>query len=205
MNLCGFSEIRPLVAAPFSSSSSSSAEATTTPPPPSPASTTAPPPAYATGTCSFHLQETQDCEGDSKNLFAIVNLKDNNHNDIGDTNTSPATNPIGDPINASDPLSFTSKLPMPLVIVGEHRNDYVQFSYGDLHWTSKTTSGPATCSNGGWDPRDGPVCGSRGGSTLAVRIGRALACVCCDLRVANSFTEEADGLLVPVLGAGSLG
>jgi hypothetical protein len=179
MNLCGFSEIRPLVAAP-SASSSSPAVATPTQTPPAPASSVAPPPAYATGTCSFHLQEWQDCQDDSKNLFAIVNMKDNNHNDIGDTNTSPDKNPLGDPINASNPLSFTSKLPIPLVIVGEHQNDYVQFSYGNLQWTSRTTSGPATCSNGGWDPKDGPVCSSRFGNTLAVRISLAPTYICHD-------------------------
>lgn len=164
MNLCDFDEIRPLVAALATSVAPASASATPTPTPTSPAS----PPAYATGTCSFHLTEWQDCEDDSKNLFAVVNMLDNDKNDIGDTPTDPDKNPLGEPINTSDPYSFTSKLPNPLVIVGDHENDYVQFTYGTLQWTSRTTSGPATCSNGGWDPRDGPVCNSRFGNTNAV-------------------------------------
>ena len=95
-------------------------------------------------------------------------MLDNDKNDIEDTQTDPTTNPLGDPINGSDPYSFTSKLPLPLVIVGEYEGDYVQFTYGSLSWTSRTTSGSATCSNGGWNPKDGPVCGLRSGNTNAV-------------------------------------
>lgn len=162
MNLCSISEIRPLVVAQAASAVPTPASSTPTP------TSVAPPPAYATGTCSFHLREWQDCADDSQNLFAIVNMVDNDKNDIGDTETDPPNNTLGDPINTSDPYSFTSKLPLPLVIVGEHENDYVQFTYGSLSWTSRTTSGPATCSIGGWNPTGGPVCGSRTGNTNAV-------------------------------------
>lgn len=162
MNLCSITEIRPLVAPPPAPITTAPAASSPTPTP------VAAPPAYATGTCSFHLQEWQNCANDSSNLFAIVKMLDNDKNDIGDTQTDPTTNPLGDPINNSDPYSFTSKLPLPLVIVGEHEGDYVQFTYGSLSWTSRTTSGSATCSNGGWNPKDGPVCGSRYGDTNAV-------------------------------------
>ena len=137
---------------------------------PPPASTTAPsasPPAYATGTCAFHLIETQTCGGDSNNLYAIVKLVDANKADIGDTPVNN-DNPLGAPINAADPYSFDSKLPHPIVIVGEHQNDYVQFTYGALSWQSKTPNGGANCNNGGWDPRDGPVCSPRFGDQPAV-------------------------------------
>lgn len=117
-----------------------------------------PPPAptlaYAPGTCSFHLTETQTCTGDDRNLFAIVELVDNNKADIGDTAVND-TFPIGEPINVSNPYHFSSKLPNQLTITGKHRNDYVQFSYGSVQWTSRDTPGPATCSNGGWDLKDG--------------------------------------------------
>ena len=63
----------------------------------------------------------------------------------------------------SDPYEFDSKLPNAIIITGEHENDYVQFTYGSLSWTSRTTTGSATCSNGGWDPRDGPICDERTG------------------------------------------
>ena len=152
---------------PTQSSGGSPSTSSAASPLPTPASP-APPPAYATGTCSFHLTETQDCATDASNLFAIVTLLDNNKANIGQTSVDPTKNPIGDPINSSDPLSFDSKLPNPLVITGEHMNDYVQFTYGTLSWTSRTTTGPATCSNGGWDPRDGPICGQRFGNQNAV-------------------------------------
>lgn len=125
-----------------------------TPPPP-------PPPPYAPGTCSFHLTETEGCSSDATNLYAIVKLLDNDKNVIGETTVDPANNPIGDSINDGDSLSFNSKLPHPIIITGEHQNDYVQFMYGDLSWTSRTTEGPATCSNGGWDPREGSSCVGR--------------------------------------------
>ncbi|KAK0510954.1 hypothetical protein JMJ35_006506 [Cladonia borealis] len=139
------------------------AESTTENSPPSstilPSST--PPPPYATGTCSFHLIETQDCASDSSNLFANVTLYDNDKSVIGQTNTDDDS--VGEPINASDPYEFDSKLPNAIVITGEHEGDYVQFTYGSLSWRSRTTTGSATCSNGGWDPRQGPVCDERTG------------------------------------------
>lgn len=131
----------------------------------SPPSTTAPaqppstptPPAYAPGTCSFHLGEWEDCADISKNLFAQITMYDNNKVNIGQTTVDPAKNPLGDPINDGDSLSFESKLPFSLVVTGEHANDYVQFNYNGLQWQSRDTTGPAKCTVGGWDPRDGPV------------------------------------------------
>ena len=102
-----------------------------------------------------------------KNLFAIINLKDGNGNDIGDTTVDSTTNPFGDPINAGNSLSFNSKLPYPIVVTGEHENDYVQFTYGDLSWQSTTPNGDAHCDVGGWNPRNGPDCGLRFGNQPA--------------------------------------
>lgn len=133
------------------------------PPPPPPA-----PPTYVSGQCSFHLTETQTCGPNSKNLFAIIHLKDGSGNDIGGTSVDPNTNPIGDGINAGSSLSFSSKLPNPLVVTGEHQNDYIQFTYGGLSWQSKMPNGGAYCNNGGWDPRSGPICRSRFGNQNAV-------------------------------------
>ena len=111
------------------------------------------------GTCSFHLMETQDCVDDSKTSYAVVTLLDNNEAIIGQTSVDSSENPIGNPFNVGDSLSFESKLPKPLVVTGAHDNDYVQFTYGDLSWTWRATSRPAACSNGGWDPRNGQICG----------------------------------------------
>lgn len=80
---------------------------------PPPASTTAPsasPPVYATGTCAFHLIETQTCGGDSNNLYAIVKLVDANKADIGDTPVNN-DNPLGAPINAADLLIASCPIP----------------------------------------------------------------------------------------------
>ena len=123
-----------------------------------PQASATPAPAYAPGTCSFHVDEYQDCEDDSKNLFANITMYDNNKQVIGQTSIDPNKNPLGDPINTSDPYSFASKLAQPMIVTGEHENDYIQFTIGSLSFTSRTTSGSATCSNGGWDPRDGPIC-----------------------------------------------
>ena len=125
-----------------------------TPPAPSPA------PAYATGTCSFHLTETQNCDPSyDNNLYGVVKMYDNDKNVIGQTVTD-SDHPIGYPMDDGNSYHFTSKLQDALVITGEHNHDYVQFTIGGLSWQSKTPNGGASCKVGGWDPRDGPVCGS---------------------------------------------
>ena len=122
------------------------------------ASPTPPPPPYATGTCSFHLTETQNCDADyGNNLYGNVKMVDNNKVTIGQT-VNDNDHPIGYPMDAGKSYSFDSKLPHPLVITGEHENDYVQFTYGGLSWQSKTPNDGGICTVGGWDPRDGPIC-----------------------------------------------
>lgn len=114
--------------------------------------------ASATGTCSFHVDEWQSCADDASNLFANISIYDNNKKVIGQTTPSPGT--LGEPINISDPYYFNSTyLVDSLVIVGEHANDYMQFTLGKLSWTSKTTAAPYYCKVGGWNPKDGPSCG----------------------------------------------
>ncbi|KAF2233988.1 hypothetical protein EV356DRAFT_502931 [Viridothelium virens] len=124
-------------------------------PPPPP-----PPPSYATGTCCFHLDEWEDCNPESDDLYANVTLLDNNKATIYQTSTDAAHADWGEPINAGNGSTIQGPLPYPIQITGEHDNDYVQFTYGSVSWTSRTTSGPANCANGGWNPRDGPVCGT---------------------------------------------
>ena len=166
----------------------------------SPPSSSTPPP-YATGTCSFHLDEWQDCADDSSNLFASITMYDNNKATIGQTNINEATSPLGDPINVSDPLQFNSTLPYPLIVTGEHENDYVQFNYNGLSFTSRDTSGQAKCTLGGWNPRDGPVCTGRAGnqnavSMILIPLVKGSAKLIC-------WTGEPDGLFVPMLDAAS--
>ena len=150
----------PACAPPGTPAPSSSASAASSPPTPSPS-----PPPFAPGLCSFHLTETQDCDADyGNNLYGNVVLKDNNKNIIAQS-VIDDDHPIGYAMDDGNSYTFTSVLPNPLVITGEHENDYVQFTYGGLSWQSKEPNGGASCSVGGWDPRDGPVCDDFLGST----------------------------------------
>ena len=133
--------------------------------PPSPVASPTPAP-YATGTCSLHVDEYQNCLDDASNLYAVVTIYDNNKNVIGQTPTNASY--AGAPINVDDPYSMTSKLADPLVVVGEHENDYIQFTLGSQSWTSRDTQAPYFAKNGGWNPKDGPVCGQRYGDENAV-------------------------------------
>ena len=109
---------------------------------------------YTPGTCSFDVDEYQNCNDNDNNLYASITLYDNDKHIIYET----PGNSLGLPINAGDGATFQGPLPRPIQITGEHENDYIQFTYGSVSWTSRTTSGPATCSNGGWNPRGGPSC-----------------------------------------------
>lgn len=80
-----------------------------------------PPPPYPTGRYSLHLTETQDCEPNPINLFAIINLKDGAGNEIGDTSVNPKTDPIGNGINDGSSYTLISKLLNALVVTGEHQ------------------------------------------------------------------------------------
>ena len=140
----------------LATASSAASPATTTA---SSSATLSPPSAYTTGICSFHLKETQTCEPVTKNLFAIINLKDGAGKDIGDTPV--ASGSVGVGINDGAGYVFSSDLPYPLVITGEHEYDYIQFTYGNLSWQSRKPNGGGRCNVGGWDPRDGPVCAAK--------------------------------------------
>jgi hypothetical protein len=117
-----------------------------------------PPPLYQAGTCCFHLDEWEDCNPESDDLYANITLLDNSKNVIYQTPASYFTNGLGDPINDANGTTVQGPLPYSLAITGEHENDYIQFIYGDLSWQSKSPSGGAQCTVGGWDPRDGPQC-----------------------------------------------
>ena len=134
---------------------------------PAPASSTTPAPTptpqYAAGTCCFHLDEWEDCDPDSDDLFANITLLDNNKNVIYQTSQDDFDNgDLGDPINAGNGTTIQGPLPDPIAITGEHDDDYVQFTYGSLSWQSKQPNGGAQCSVGGWNPRDGPLCDNYG-------------------------------------------
>ena len=155
---------------PIATSTSSSAQGpgstSTAPPPPPPV-----PPAYAPGVCSFHIDEYATCEDEAKNLYANVKMWDNGGsttNPIGETDLSTAANKnYGNHIDVGNSYSFTSKLKTPLIITGEHANDYVQFTLGAISWKStdkglQVAGGVADCNQGGWDPRSRSCIGQAG-------------------------------------------
>ena len=110
------------------------------------------------------MDEYEDCAADDSDLSANITMYDNDKNVIGQTDQSGN----GPAINIKDPLSFTSKLAQPMVVVGEHENDYIQFTIGTLSFKSSDTN---MCHVGGWDPRDGPSCrGRQSGPVTAVSL-----------------------------------
>ena len=98
------------------------------------------------------MDEYEDCDPESDDLYANITIFDNNKTVIYQTPDSSTV--YGDPINVGNGTTVQGPLPNPLAITGEHENDYIQFTYGSESWTSRDQS----CSNGGWNPRDGPDC-----------------------------------------------
>ena len=125
-------------------------------------------------------------------------MKDNNKAIIGQT-VNDDDHPIGYSMDDGNSYSFESKLPQPLVITGEHESDYVQFTYGSLSWQSKAANGGGSCTVGGWDPRDGPVCGLRSGNTNAVCEPPVSS---CSYMLILKYLGEQYGLQLPMLKVG---
>ncbi|KAB8296273.1 hypothetical protein EYC80_009047 [Monilinia laxa] len=138
----------------------SSVSTTSSPPTNLPSSSPSSPPAYATGTCCFHLIEAKDCKPVTNNLYANMTLVDNDKKVIYKTPESYFdNNGWGIPINDGNDTTIQGPLPNTIAITGEHENDYIQFIYGTLSWTSKKANGGAQCTTGGWDLRKDPGCG----------------------------------------------
>lgn len=135
--------------------------------PPRPASPT-PMPKYVPGICSFHLNESQTCEAESQNLYATIQLLDNNKAVIGGTDDT-ANSGKGPNINSG--FALDSELPLTLTATGENEGDYVQFAYGGTLWRSGTASGKAKCSTGGWSNDNGCL-----GESPAVTAVRQMDC-----------------------------
>ncbi|MCJ1276319.1 hypothetical protein MMC21_004124 [Puttea exsequens] len=129
------------------------------------------PSSYVTGQCFFDLKDTDYCESLDRNLFAVINLKDGAKKDIGDTTVDTTSDHFGVGINDSTAYNSVSKLPHPLLIMGEYENDYVQFTFGGLSWSrsSRTPNGDAYRNIGAWDPEHGALCYSTWGGQNATR------------------------------------
>lgn len=87
-------------------------------------------------------------------VSAVSVTKDNNKAIIGST-VNDDDHPIGYGMNDGNPYSLSSRLPNPLIITGEHENNYVHFTYGSLSRQGKIPNGGASCTVGGWDPEMG--------------------------------------------------
>lgn len=111
-------------------------------------------PNVATGTCKLVVNEYDTCADDNEDLWADIALTDgkgNPANELSQTDHSGDDGRVS--INVKDPYTFYAGLPHPLVLVGEHRGDYVQFQYGDVGWNSGTTGadGKPSCTTTNWD------------------------------------------------------
>lgn len=110
-------------------------------PPAAPTSAAPAPPKYASGTCSFHLHETNSCEPDTFNYHGDLILKDNAGTQIGQTPTAGAW------MTGARPMSLGSALPYTLEVVAINNGNDVQFRYSDFSFksTDKNENG-----NRGW-------------------------------------------------------
>ena len=109
------------------------------------------------GTCAMNVTEYWGCEPVDVNLSAFIDIIAPNGSSVYQTVMS-ADGPPGEPINANDPNTVQTSFGN-VTIVGEHVNDYIQFTSGASMWRSDTTAGPASCNLLGADwNEDGPQC-----------------------------------------------
>lgn len=110
-------------------------------------------------TCKVDITEVWTCEPVESNLYAEMKITGSGGNTLYSTPGS-AHSP-GQPINAAHALSIQEEgMPKPLVVVGEHSGDYIQFTYGDVSWKSGDTSGKGHCKLKGndWDKKGPQGC-----------------------------------------------
>lgn len=95
-------------------------------------------------TCKVDVTEKWTCEPVESNLCASMTITSSTGSKLYTTPQS-AHSP-GQPINAAHALSIQEEgMPKPLVVVGEHTNDYIQFTYGDVSWKSSDETGKGHC------------------------------------------------------------
>ncbi|PWI64133.1 hypothetical protein PCL_12117 [Purpureocillium lilacinum] len=108
------------------------------------------------GICKVEVKEIWTCEDFASNLYASIKITDASGKTV--YTTPGSTHSPGQPINDGHPLKLKkSGMDSTLTMVGQHTNDYIQFSYGSTSWTSTDTDGDASCKLVGnnWD-KDGP-------------------------------------------------
>lgn len=111
---------------------------------------------YTSGTCSFHVHETEYVDGfDTPGFEAITtffigaDIKDGNGNIIGGTNGQDAQ--AGQ--DAANPYIYNGLYNSLSMLPESQGGDYIQFNIGTQSWTSSQTdqSQFPRCSTGDWD------------------------------------------------------
>ncbi|KAF2280019.1 uncharacterized protein EI97DRAFT_454956 [Westerdykella ornata] len=111
------------------------------------------------GKCGLDIEELWTCEPDTNNLYGRMTITAPDGNvlyETGGSTRSPGV-PIGD---QQRPTIQEEGMSKGLQVIAEHENDYIQFYYGDVAWTSGTTEGEATCKLVGdnWDTESPVQC-----------------------------------------------
>jgi len=113
-------------------------------------------------TCHLKVVETWTCQPSNDNLYADVSIASANGTALYQSAQS-ATTP-GQPIDVDKPLKITLSSQDELTMVGEHADDYIQFSTKMASWKSSTISGQASCHLVGhdWNSQGPQGCPSAG-------------------------------------------
>lgn len=94
--------------------------------------------------CMLRIMEHRTEESNESNLHASVAIYDSSDSLVYSNLDEAGSR--GTPINDASPWHLKEgNMKEELVIVGQHVNDYIQFSYGDQWWQSSTTEGTPNC------------------------------------------------------------
>ncbi|KAI1928490.1 hypothetical protein LOZ65_001983 [Ophidiomyces ophidiicola] len=127
----------------------------------------------SSGTCKLAITQIWTCEAADKNLYARVQLTGSDGKVFYTTQQSAHTPGLS--INNSNPLKIKqSNMRYELKIIGEHKNDYIQFYHGKTAWTSGTSSGEARCKLKGkdWDKKGPGACPTAAFEDVNIKIDR---------------------------------
>lgn len=128
-------------------------------------------------TCKMEVTQIWTCEDPSANLYARLKVTGSDGKVLYVTPQSTRT--PGVPINAARPAVIEEKgMSRSLTVVGQHTDDYIQFTYGDDLWFTAgarmlgTNSGDGRCGLKGsknWDTK-GPQCPGKSIVSIALQL-----------------------------------
>jgi hypothetical protein len=127
--------------------------------------------------CHIHVWQHENCNPDNSNFQASIQMWDAAGKEI------LAITGLQDINDNEHGGSWASKLESRITLTGEHQGDYIQFSVADQAWPSNQSdkSKDNWCNTGGWDPKQGPSCGSAFDSSVP-------DAVCYDKQFLSSLT-----------------